>query len=102
MVVKKSKKKSKNLLQNIKKVIPNEQKFILADGKIISSLKELAIEMENINEETFYHHVNNNKNDFAFWIRDVIKEIELAEKLMDSKEKYDFEMKLLKHIVKSI
>ncbi|MFP4402998.1 MAG: DUF5752 family protein [Nanoarchaeota archaeon] len=95
-------KKTVNKKNPIKKRIPQNKKFVLADGKIISNIKELAMEIENMQDNIFYHHVNENKNDFANWIKDVIKEIKLAENLMTIKEKQEFELKLLKHIVKNI
>ena len=95
---KKSGAKNSKLLKNV----PKEYYFFLVDGKQIKSLPELALEIENMADEIFYHHVNDARNDFANWIRDIIGEIELADKLMNINEKKDMQLQLLKHIVKSI
>ncbi len=97
----KSKKKTKKI-NKLKRKLPEHRSFVLNDGNVISSVKELAIEMDNIDDSVFYYHVNESKNDFSNWLKDVLDEIELAESLMDTKEKYDFQMKLLKHIVKNV
>ncbi len=53
-------------------------------------------------DEIFYHHVNEAKNDFANWIKDIIGEIELADQLMNINTKKDMQLRLLKHIVQNL
>ncbi len=108
LMVKKAKKRVRKTsartksLRNAKKRVKTDKCFVLADGKVISSLKELALELDKMGDHIFYYHVNDSRNDFSNWIRDVIKEMELAEKVMDVKEKHDFQLHLLKHIVKLV
>ncbi len=58
-------------------VSPNER-FYFKDGKIASSLKDLYYMIGDISDDTFYHHVSLERNDFANWVKDVLKEYLLA------------------------
>jgi hypothetical protein len=57
--------------------------FWVCNGQVLRNIHELASAIENMNDGTFFYHVNdeNNKNDFAQWILDVIQDGELAHKL---------------------
>ena len=54
----------------------------------IKNLEELANVLPEISDDTFQHHVNNEKNDFSNWIRDVVGDQQLANDLLSSKSKY--------------
>ena len=82
--------------------MPESKRFVLSDGKVICSVKELALEIENMGDDVFYYHVNEHKNDFSNWLRDVVDLEELAEALKDTKVKIDFQLKLLTYIVKHL
>jgi len=58
-----------------------EQYFRVKDGRIVKSLKDLVDVLNQIDDETFYHHVNVEKNDFANWVRDVLQDLYLANQL---------------------
>lgn len=75
--------------------VSEEYSFYLKDGRIIRNLKELLDILKNIDKGTFKHHVNANKNDFSNWIKDVLNEHELAEKIKKSKSKEEM-IKILK------
>jgi hypothetical protein len=55
-----------------------EHYFYLNNGNIIKNLFELNNSLKTIDEETFKHHVTENRNDFSVWIRDVLKDDRLA------------------------
>jgi hypothetical protein len=61
--------------------IPYEKQFHFRDGTSISSLDALKTKIESISYQEFYHHVNNGKNDFASWIRHVLRDEHLADDL---------------------
>ena len=61
--------------------------FKLADGKEIKNLNELNKSLENIDENVFRHHANDERNDFSNWVRDVVGDEKLAEDLSRTKEK---------------
>ena len=60
------------------KTIPEEHVFWLKGGKAIKNLAELVTHLETMDDETFQHHVNKHKNDFATWVRHALKEEKLA------------------------
>ena len=81
---------------------PEEKVFYLKDGRKLSSLLELTEAFESMAEDTFRHHVNETRNDFSKWIKDVFKDEELAKDIQDIKDKGDAEIRLLKHFVKKL
>jgi len=82
----------------IKRDAPDASYFVLCNGKPVKNIKELADVMEELEEEVFNHHVTPDKNDFATWIKDIFKDIELAEKLAGVKDKKHMQLVLYKHI----
>ncbi len=61
--------------------ISEDKYFWTKDGRSIKNLHELLIELKYMSEGTFFHHVSHEKNDFANWIRDVLDDSYLANKL---------------------
>ena len=64
-----------------------QQCFWVNNGPIVRNLDELAKSLEYMKDETFWHHVNPDKNDFANWARDVLRDEALAESLKKLKSK---------------
>ena len=93
------KKPSKKTHSPRKKIMP-EHYFMLIDGSVIKSLRELGDAIEEMSEDTFYHHVSEMKNDFHNWVKDVFKEMELAEKLLEAETKDRHLIEVLKFLVK--
>ena len=58
-----------------------EQCFWINNGPIIRNLQEMTNTLAYMSEETFKHHVNDQKNDIVNWIRDVLKDEELADSI---------------------
>ena len=67
--------------------VASEQCFWINNGPILKNLEELANVLPEISDDTFQHHVNNEKNDFSNWIRDVVGDQQLANDLLSSKSK---------------
>jgi len=67
--------------ENSVKDIPPNQHFWARNGTIIKNLHGLKTAIEHMDQETFDHHVNSGKNDFSEWLRNVIKDEELADKV---------------------
>lgn len=61
--------------------IPHEKHFHFRDGTAVGSLDGLKEKLEGIGYQEFYHHVNDEKNDFANWVRHVLDEEALADDL---------------------
>ena len=57
--------------------------------------------MDEMPTEVYVHHVNDERNDFANWIKDVIKDVKLADKIMGIKQKDDLQLQILKAVAKA-
>ena len=64
-----------------------EQCFWVNNGPILKNMEELANALPDMAEDTFRHHVNNEKNDFSSWVRDIIGDANLANDLLSSKNR---------------
>jgi DNA polymerase III delta subunit len=96
---KKVKKPSKKATQKKLKRQPEEKHyFVLISGHKIKNAKELADTLEHIDHEQFFHHVNEERNDFTNWLIDVFEEHELAEKVKTARDKEHARLIIYKHI----
>ena len=59
----------------------DDKRFFCHDGCVAKNLYQLADCLSRITEESFTHHANEAKNDFANWIRDVLGDSKLASDL---------------------
>jgi len=59
--------------------------FWISNGPILKNIKDLADALGNMSEELFAYHVNAEKNDFAVWAENVLKDDVLARNLAKSK-----------------
>jgi hypothetical protein len=66
--------------------VPPENNFRMKTGEEIRNLHELLKTLQSTGDESFSHHVNDEKNDFASWIRYSVGDSELADKLMTIKD----------------
>ncbi|MBN1792576.1 hypothetical protein JW826_02735 [Candidatus Woesearchaeota archaeon] len=82
----------------LRKDAPQENFFVLCNGKPVRNVKELADIMDGIEDHVFSHHVRPEHNDFAVWVKDIFKDVELAEKLSETKDKKHFQLVIYKHI----
>ena len=69
------------------KNVPSRNEFWLADGRSLKNLKELALALQDMDETTFRRHVNQHKNDFHSWVRDVHQDRKLAGTLLKIQKK---------------
>ena len=72
--------------------------FVLCDGKTIKDYQELASLLETLNDDVFFYHVNNERNDFANWVNDVFGEEKLANDIRKSKNKTEIIAIIYKHL----
>src|SRR3989338_4711077 len=63
--------------------------FYTKDGKIIRNLAQLRDELKVMPPEVFDHHVNERKNDFSSWIKDVFGQEKIANKISAAKTRDD-------------
>ncbi|MEI6614838.1 MAG: DUF5752 family protein, partial [Chrysiogenales bacterium] len=69
------------------KDVSEERVFFVCDGRTLKNLDELAHALAEISDDVFRYHVNEEKNDFANWIRDVMNKQKLADKLFKTADK---------------
>ena len=62
--------------------------FQLKNGVVLKSLCDLSDTLPQVDTETFTYHMREKQNDFSVWVRDVIGDATLANKLelLDDKE----------------
>ena len=80
--------------------LPKEKKFFTRNGKTISNLMELYEKLKIMPEEEFQAHVNEEKDDFAKWIDEVLKEKSLADIIRGLKQRDELVSLLAKEIEK--
>jgi hypothetical protein len=79
---------------------PEEYSFVLHDGRKLKTAYELIDELETMSEESFRNYVNDMKNDFANWMRDVFQEKHLADEMIKIRSRVDTQRAILKHLVR--
>jgi hypothetical protein len=78
-----------------------ENYFVLGNGGVIKSIAELGSTLDYLSEDEFRYHVNDAKNDFGNWVRDVFDEKDLADKLFATKDKKDTQIIVLKFLLET-
>lgn len=94
-------KKTLPVKEEVKKEIKPEHYFFLKDGRVLKDVVELAECLESISDDIFFHHVNDSRNDFSNWIRDIFGNIVLSEEIYAIKEPRKVQLIILKHIAKN-
>ncbi len=75
-----------------------ENYFYVCNGVVIKDLDDLLNTLNSIDDKTFNHHVNDEKNDFFCWVRDVVQDKILAKKLESTKDRN----KMIKNVDKRV
>ncbi len=79
--------------------VPEEYHFVLADGKKLKSLFDLANAFSKMGDEIFKHHANSSRNDFSNWINDVFKLPDLAKEISAINNQLDAEVCVLRKLI---
>ncbi len=61
------------------------QYFYVNDGSVLKDLNDFTEKMKNISQDAFSHHVNLERNDFASWTKEVLKDGVLARSILKAK-----------------
>jgi len=64
-----------------------EKMFYVIDGQVASDVNDLLKAINTMQENAYIYHANKQKNDFSNWLRDVLNEKEIAEKIRTSSQK---------------
>ena len=81
---------------------PEEHHFVVADGRKLKNIIELADALETMSEEIFRHHVNEARNDFSTWVKDVFYDHSLAEDISRAKNRLETQIAILRRLVKEL
>lgn len=73
----------KSILEDVEE----SKRFWVYNGPVVKNLNELYSAIQVMSDDTFAYHVNESKNDFHNWIRDVCKDERLANRLKNLKKK---------------
>ena|SRR3989338_785085 len=76
-----------------------EQCFWVHNGPVVRNLQELEKAMEYMDNETFLYHTCNSRNDFANWVKDILKDEELSDDILKDQSK-DKTLKKIKGRIK--
>ncbi|MDI3543960.1 MAG: hypothetical protein PWQ28_241 [Candidatus Woesearchaeota archaeon] len=90
-----SKKENSGLLREIKP----EEYFLLCDGLVLKNIYDLIDALETMSDDVFYYHVNDERNDFFNWLKDVFHEEELAQRILGFRNPLRVEVEILKELV---
>ena len=71
-----------------------ENCFWVNNGPILKNLYELSDTLASLRDDLFSHHVNQDKNDFSSWIRDVIGDQKLANDIISSRNRESMSKKV--------
>ena len=66
-----------------------DKDFILDDGHRIKTLRELKLLLPKMDPKTFQRHVNENRNDFANWTKEVFGAEEVADRMLRTRNSID-------------
>lgn len=75
--------------------------FVCSDGRELNSLKEMALSLDDMEDEVFMHHVNAEKNDFVSWLQEM-GEQELADKISNVQHRKDIAYEVMKYLVQGM
>src|SRR3989338_5512140 len=81
---------------------PVEHHFVVADGRKLKNIIELADALETMSEEIFRNHSNEFRNDFSSWVKDVFYDHSLAEDISRAKNKLETQIAVLRRLVKEL
>ena len=72
--------------------------FNTHDGRNLKNVTELSEYVKNLDEESFRNYVNEEKNDFYQWVKNSVKDEQLAEKIKQVKSKKDVSKEIIDKI----
>ena len=74
--------KAKEQAQTFLAPVPEENVFWCCDGQVFKDITQLAEGLKKMTDESFSYHCNMEKNDFYRWVKDVIKDSDMANSLL--------------------
>jgi len=87
-----------NLSAEELKDVPEGKRFLCHDGRQLKNLLDLAAALRDMTDETFRAHVDQSKNDFANWVRDVVSDEGLSKALRETNNRDELSERLASRI----
>jgi len=84
--------------RHLRDVTDPSKHFYTSDKRVLKNLMDLYGFLRSCDDESFRHHVDGSKNDFADWIRHVITDEELADQADRCVMKEPMQFRVLKRI----
>lgn len=78
--------RNKEDAQRVLRSVPDVKRFYCHDGDILNNIYELKAALGKMHSSAYRHHVTEEKNDFARWVREVLGDDKLAGDLARSPE----------------
>jgi len=75
--------------------------FHMCNGRCVKSVMELMAALESANDYDYAHHATHERNDFANWVKDVLKDSSLATALRGAEDRLAAIQILKNHIEKN-
>ena len=79
--------------------VSREEGFWLCTNESLRTLTSIAAVLEKVGDDVFRYHVTRDKNDFETWIRDVVRDKELAREIARVKTKETLIRKISERLV---
>jgi hypothetical protein len=64
--------------QRVLRHVPDVKRFYCHDGEILNNIYDLKTALGRMHASTYRHHVTEEKNDFARWVREVLGDDKLS------------------------
>ncbi|MCX6002136.1 MAG: hypothetical protein NTY79_06350 [Chloroflexi bacterium] len=78
--------RNKEDAQRVLRSVPDVKRFYCHDGEILNNIYELKAVLGKMHAPAYRHHVTDEKNDFARWVREVLGDDKLAGDLVKYQE----------------
>lgn len=78
--------RNKEDAQRVLRSVPDVKRFYCHDGEILNNIYELKAALGRMHSPAYRHHVTDEKNDFARWVREVLGDDKLANDLAKCQE----------------
>jgi hypothetical protein len=79
-----------------------ENCFWASNGAIIKNLQELENAIGYMGDDTFRNHVNESKNDFGTWVKEVVADEELASQMSQTTDRTRTQLLIVKRVLKAL
>lgn len=80
-------------------IVEAQSYFYLHGGGVLRDMEELLNALKTIDDDVFNFHVSSEKNDFSNWVRFVLKDKFLADKLVSLKTREEMVKAIEKRLI---